>query len=137
LDKDEFRRLTGGKEEKEETPEEVEARRERFEEGEETLEDVFAVLPEVMRRKQEFFLNHYGLDSPFTEEQEQHSKAMHELMSKEQCEQYMRARKAYGERDLPPARLGDPMDGLLTYAATHPPEDLRKHIWRLRGSTQP
>jgi hypothetical protein len=132
-----FRRLTGSSAE-DESPEEIAARRDRFQQGEETLFDVLEALPDAMQRAQKHYLGMYGLKPPFSEEEELHEEAMFELMSDEQRELWHRPLDAYSKRDLPIRDENARENNLEAFAATNPPEVLRRHIWRLqRGQDEP
>jgi hypothetical protein len=138
MDEQEFRRLVGGKEEPKESPEEVQARKERVARGEGTTRDVFAELPGELQRRRDYYLGLYGLNPPFGEEAEQHSEDMARLMSEDQREQYLRASSAYRKRRLPTRDQTNPTNSLEAFAATNPPEVLRRHVWRLqRGMDEP
>jgi hypothetical protein len=133
-----FRRLMGGKEEDEETPKEVEAREERARRGEHTVFDALKMLPAILERDRKHYLDLYGLNDSNSEEEKLQSNAAFEMMSEEQAEQNRRAYRAYRKRDFPLRDKDDRFNNLWSFAATNPPEVLRKHIWRLqRGLDEP
>jgi hypothetical protein len=131
-DKADFRRMMGGEPREVETEEEVEARRERLESDEGTFEDIFSELPEALHRAERHYLGLYGLKPAISEEEEAAAEAAFELMSEEQHKVYSIATSAYSKRGFPSKDPADPSNSLASFAATNPPEVLRRHVWRLQ-----
>jgi hypothetical protein len=135
--------MMGAEQVPEETEEEREAREARLDTPEVTFGDIFH--PEVMARRQralaarrDAILERYGLNPAHAEGEEQYREDMHSILSEDQKQQLSRAERAYMKRDYPVQARGDFKRSLLTFAATNPPEVLRKHIWRLqRGMDKP
>ena len=133
-----FRQLTGAGENSGPTEEEVQEAKERLETGEGTMGDLGTALGDIVHERQQFHLKHFGLKPVFTEEEEEHSEAMFELMSEEQDKLYHRAMNIYMKRGFPIHNENDKMDDLAAFAATNPPSTLRRHLWRLqRGLDEP
>jgi len=136
MDKDDFRNMMGGEPKREETPEEKAAIEERLDSGDPTLGDVFSdtgmdrIFQNMEKRKQEI-LEHYKLnDAP--DDDARHAEAMRGLLSKEQSTELRKAESAYIKRRFPMRDKNDATNSLLTFAATNPPEVLRRHVWRLQ-----
>lgn len=127
-----FRDLIGKDQGRGDTPEELEGARERLNEGEGTIKDAFRVLPERLSEMREHNFRKYGLNPDFSEEEQLYFKSVHELMSEEQRKQFMSAISAYRKRGFPIRDRHDKFNGLEQFAATNPPETLRRHVWRLQ-----
>jgi hypothetical protein len=137
-DENMFRRLVGASDKEDEAPEEIQARHERFEQGEPILWDVLAELPNEIDRRQQHYLGLYGLNDVYTEDEKELLEASFALMSDEQKKQYFRAIEAYWKRSFRTEDRDDHLNSLTSFAATNPPEVLRKHVWRLqRGLDEP
>ncbi len=127
-------------EEEDEDRKEAQARAERMAAGEGTVMDVLAEWPHMLAERQTHNLKKYGLYDPRSEITPEAEFRMMDLtsMSPEQDKQYYKADRAYRDRNLPTHNAKDPENSLLVFAATNPPEVLRRHIWRLqRGLDDP
>jgi hypothetical protein len=144
VDKNDFRAMMGGTPKRETPPEEREAIEQRLDSGEATLGDIFSDtgmdrIFENMEKDKQAILEHFKLnDAPEGDGIGGHDEAMYDMLSKEQSEQLRKAESAYGKRRYPTRDRDDHTNSLLTFAATNPPEVLRRHVWRLqRGLDEP
>lgn len=145
MDENEFRRMMGRDPKLAEDPEEAEARKERLESGEPTLGDIFSdegfdVVEANMEERKGMVLEHFGLnDAPEHEAETGPDYGdYYDMLSKEQRKEYDKAHSTYLKRRFPTRDLEGGADSLIAFAATNPPEVLRRHTWRLqRGLDEP
>lgn len=130
-----FRRLVGSADEE---PEEAAARRERLAKDEPQVRDVLSELPDMLESRRRHYLDLYRLADTHTEDEKAAAEASYTLLSEEQGRQLYTAEKAYDKRGFPIGDAQDTSKNLVSFAATNPPEVLRKHVWRLqRGLDEP
>lgn len=138
MDENAFRRMVGAKEKVEESPEEARARVERRAEGNPTVGEVMRELPDLAESWRRHYLNLYGLNDAYTEEEKAATEASRALMSEGQKKQFRKAVNAYDKHGFNQKDAEDASNNLASFAATNPPEVLRRHVWRLqRGLDEP
>ena len=134
MDEHDFEKMMGREPKPEEPPEEREAREARLGTPDATLGDIFhrdtlKRYAQSLGERRRTILEHFGLRDPADEEDGPSEEDFYEMLSEEQRKQYHKARNYYVNR----RRATKNEEGsLLAFAATNPPEVLRRHLWRLQ-----